>query len=60
MLDAGVPYVPRCPKRPAQLKMAALERVRVYSKYNDLDPLRLSPEVDFTWVGPGQVISRRF
>jgi adenosylcobyric acid synthase len=26
------------------------------SNANDLDPLRLSPEVDFRWVGPGQAL----
>ncbi len=25
------------------------------SNHNDLDPLRLHPEVDFRWIGPGQV-----
>jgi adenosylcobyric acid synthase len=27
------------------------------SNHNDLDPLRLHPEVDFRWIGPGE--SRR-
>jgi adenosylcobyric acid synthase len=26
------------------------------SNHNDLDPLRLHPEVDFQWMGPGQAI----
>ena len=25
------------------------------SNHNDLDPLRLHPEVDFRWIGPGQI-----
>jgi adenosylcobyric acid synthase len=24
------------------------------SNANDLDPLRLHPQIDFRWVGPGQ------
>ncbi len=43
------------PKTTTRLKVAALTYPRV-SNHNDLDPLRLHPEVDFTWVGPGQVI----
>ncbi|MBS1190816.1 MAG: adenosylcobyric acid synthase (glutamine-hydrolyzing) [Rhodocyclaceae bacterium] len=42
-------------KRGAKLKVAALAYPRV-SNHNDLDPLRLHPEVDFSWVGPGQAL----
>ncbi|HZX32137.1 MAG TPA: cobyric acid synthase [Rhodocyclaceae bacterium] len=42
-------------KKGARLTAAALAYPRV-SNHNDLDPLRLHPEVDFTWVGPGQAI----
>ncbi|MCX8085454.1 MAG: cobyric acid synthase [Rhodocyclaceae bacterium] len=37
----------------AKLKVAALAYPRL-SNATDLDPLRLHPEVDFRWVGPGQ------
>ena len=26
------------------------------SNHNDLDPLRLHPDVDFRWVGPGEAM----
>ena len=39
----------------ARLTAAALAYPRC-SNHNDLDPLRLHPEVDFTWIGPGQSI----
>ena len=39
----------------AQLKVVALATPRV-SNHTDLDPLRLHPQVDFSWVGPGQAI----
>ncbi|PKO83545.1 MAG: cobyric acid synthase CobQ [Betaproteobacteria bacterium HGW-Betaproteobacteria-11] len=38
-----------------KLSVAALAFPRI-SNANDLDPLRLHPEVDFRWVGPGQGI----
>jgi adenosylcobyric acid synthase len=37
----------------AKLSVVALVFPRI-SNANDLDPLRLHPEVDFRWVGPGQ------
>jgi adenosylcobyric acid synthase len=42
-------------KSAARLKVIAPAYPRV-SNHNDLDPLRLHPEVDFQWVGPGQRI----
>ena len=39
-------------KRP-KLRIVAPAYPRV-SNHNDLDPLRLHPEVDFRWVGPGE------
>jgi adenosylcobyric acid synthase len=38
-----------------RLKVIAPAYPRV-SNHNDLDPLRLHPEVDFQWVGPNQAI----
>ncbi|RTL54458.1 MAG: cobyric acid synthase [Rhodocyclaceae bacterium] len=43
------------PKPAARLKAVAIAYPRC-SNHNDLDPLRLHPEVDFSWVGPGQAI----
>ncbi len=40
-------------KTGARLKVVAPALPRI-SNHNDLDPLRLHPEVDFEWVGPGQ------
>jgi adenosylcobyric acid synthase len=37
----------------ARLRVAAPVFPRI-SNANDLDPLRLHPEIDFRWVGPGQ------
>jgi adenosylcobyric acid synthase len=48
--------VAREPKPQARLKAVALATPRC-SNHNDLDPLRLHPEVDFRWIGPGQPIS---
>lgn len=42
-------------KPDAKFKAVALAYPRC-SNHNDLDPLRLHPEVDFQWVGPGQKI----
>jgi adenosylcobyric acid synthase len=39
----------------AKLKAVAIAYPRC-SNHNDLDPLRLHPEVDFSWVGPNQPI----
>jgi len=40
-------------KKAPKLKVVAPAYPRV-SNHNDLDPLRLHPEVDFRWVGPGE------
>ena len=40
-------------KGEAKLKVVAPAYPRV-SNHNDLDPLRLHPEVDFRWIGPGE------
>lgn len=42
-------------KRAAKLKVIALAYPRT-SNHNDLDPLRLHPEVDFSWIGPGEAL----
>ncbi|OHC70227.1 MAG: cobyric acid synthase CobQ [Rhodocyclales bacterium RIFCSPLOWO2_02_FULL_63_24] len=42
-------------KTATRLKVVAVVYPRC-SNHNDLDPLRLHPEVDFDWVGPGQAI----
>jgi len=42
-------------KTATRLKAVAVVYPRC-SNHNDLDPLRLHPEVDFQWVGPGQAI----
>ena len=42
-------------KREAKLKAVAVAYPRC-SNHNDLDPLRLHPQVDFGWVGPGGTI----
>ncbi len=42
-------------KTTTRLKVVAVVYPRC-SNHNDLDPLRLHPEVDFDWVGPGQSI----
>ncbi len=49
-------------QREAQLKGLELPKTGVAiatprcSNHNDLDPLRLHPEVDFTWLAPGQAL----
>jgi adenosylcobyric acid synthase len=40
-------------KKKAKIKVVAPAYPRV-SNHNDLDPLRLHPEVDFRWIGPGE------
>ncbi len=40
-------------KKEARLKVVAPAYPRT-SNHNDLDPLRLHPDVDFRWVGPGE------
>ena len=42
-------------KSATRIKVVAVVYPRC-SNHNDLDPLRLHPEVDFDWVGPGQAI----
>ncbi|MFH2090064.1 MAG: cobyric acid synthase [Pseudomonadota bacterium] len=42
-------------KTATRLKVVAVVYPRC-SNHNDLDPLRLHPEVDFDWIGPGQAI----
>lgn len=42
-------------KTSTRIKVAAVVYPRC-SNHNDLDPLRLHPEVEFSWVGPGQAI----
>ena len=42
-------------KGATRLKAVAVVYPRC-SNHNDLDPLRLHPEVDFDWVGPGQEV----
>ena len=42
-------------KREAKLRVVAPAYPRT-SNHNDLDPLRLHPEVDFRWVGPGEAL----
>ncbi|MCF8179414.1 MAG: cobyric acid synthase, partial [Sulfuritalea sp.] len=42
-------------KQATRLKVVAIVYPRC-SNHNDLDPLRLHPEVDFDWVGPGQTL----
>ncbi|MCK9284847.1 MAG: cobyric acid synthase [Rhodocyclaceae bacterium] len=42
-------------KGASKLKVTALVYPRC-ANHNDLDPLRLHPEVDFSWVGPGMAI----
>ena len=41
------------PKGPTKLKVIAPAYPRL-SNHNDLDPLRLHPEVDFRFIGPGE------
>ena len=40
-------------KRTAKLKVVAPVYPRI-ANHNDLDPLRLHPEIDFQWIAPGQ------
>lgn len=42
-------------KATAKLKVVAVVYPRC-SNHNDLDPLRLHPEVDFSWIGPGDTL----
>lgn len=45
----------RADKGEAKIRVVAPVYPRI-SNHTDLDPLRLHPEVDFRWVGPGQAI----
>ncbi|MBD5803281.1 Cobyric acid synthase [Azoarcus sp. Aa7] len=45
----------RVDKREARLRVAAPVYPRI-SNHTDLDALRLHPQIDFRWVGPGQAI----
>jgi len=42
-------------KKQAKIRIVAPVYPRT-SNHNDLDPLRLHPEVDFRWVGPGEAL----
>ena len=42
-------------KKTTKLKVIAPAYPRT-SNHNDLDPLRLHPEVDFRWIGPGEAL----
>ncbi|MCF8151266.1 MAG: cobyric acid synthase [Burkholderiaceae bacterium] len=56
MLDAEDAVATETLSKPTtRLKVVALVYPRC-SNHNDLDPLRLHPEVDFDWIGPGQAI----
>jgi adenosylcobyric acid synthase len=53
MLDAEDAIATESAAKPAsRLKAVAIAYPRC-SNHNDLDPLRLHPEVDFKWIGPG-------
>ncbi len=57
MLDAEDAIAPVAvnPEKQAKIKIVAPVVPRI-SNHNDLDPLRLHPEVDFRWVGPGEAM----
>lgn len=56
MLDAEDAIATTRATKPAtRLNAVAIAYPRC-SNHNDLDPLRLHPEVDFMWLGPGQSI----
>ena len=57
MLDAEDAIAPVAvdPEKHAKIKIVAPVVPRI-SNHNDLDPLRLHPEVDFRWVGPGEAM----
>ena len=42
-------------KKMAKIRVVAPAYPRT-SNHNDLDPLRLHPEVDFRWIGPGEAL----
>jgi adenosylcobyric acid synthase len=57
MLDAedAIATVAVDPEKQAKIKIVAPVVPRI-ANHNDLDPLRLHPEVDFRWVGPGEAM----
>ncbi len=56
MLDAEDAIAAHSAAKPdARLKAVAIAYPRC-SNHNDLDPLRLHPEVDFRWIGPGDAL----
>ncbi len=56
MLDAEDAIATEAVAKPAtRLKAIAIAYPRC-SNHNDLDPLRLHPEVDFEWIGPRQTL----
>lgn len=56
MLDAEDAIATHSAAKPdARLKAVAIAYPRC-ANHNDLDPLRLHPEVDFRWIGPGDAL----
>ncbi|MBI5901230.1 MAG: cobyric acid synthase [Rhodocyclales bacterium] len=56
MLDAEDAIATHSAAKPeAKLRAVAIAYPRC-SNHNDLDPLRLHPEVDFKWIGPGDTL----
>ncbi len=57
MLDAedAIATVAVDPEKRPKIKIVAPVWPRI-ANHNDLDPLRLHPEVDFRWVGPGEAM----
>ena len=56
MLDAEDAIATHSEAKPgARLRAVALAWPRC-SNHNDLDPLRLHPDVDFRWIGPGDTL----
>lgn len=54
-LDAEDALTETASNHSAQIRVAALALPRI-SNHTDMDALRLHPQVDFQWVGPGQAI----
>jgi len=54
-LDAEDALTTSVPKLAAKLRVVALALPRI-SNHTDMDVLRLHPQVDFLWLGPGQAI----
>ena len=57
MLDAedAIAIVAVDPEKRPKIKVVSPVWPRI-ANHNDLDPLRMHPEVDFRWVGPGEVM----